>query len=140
MRNFDITRSDRATGNGSGTAILIRNGIKYCRAPLRDRCNDKLEACYIKIFVGNRPLTISSCYRPPHISISFEEWVTFIEQFVNEDYLIGDDFNSHHVSWSGSRNSTEGVRLFDVIFESDSIVLNNGKAFYAIILCDLFKL
>lgn len=42
LKNFDIVRCDRRDRRGDGTAILIRNGIKYKSVETRYTASDKL--------------------------------------------------------------------------------------------------
>lgn len=126
IRNFDIIRQDRNGSKGGGTAILIRNGIKYSTYSITNNCNNKIEACAIKTPFGNKSFYIVSCYKPPYIKVSYLEWQSFFSQF-NEDFIICGDFNCHHTSWGNPSCGNEGIILHDILTDLDICTLNDGK-------------
>lgn len=92
IRNFDTIRSDRTIRNGGDMAILIRNGIKYRIVFLNNSCGGIFETCSIEIYINDKSMILASCYRPPHSNISYNDWVSFFDQF-NDNHIVGGDNN-----------------------------------------------
>lgn len=111
LKGFDIIRNDRIDKQRGGTAILIKNSLKYQIIKNFYKCNNKLEASIIKVYVNNDELFIVSCYRPPNNNINTNEWTLFFNQFINKKFIIAGDFNAHHQSW-GNNTSCPPTRRF----------------------------
>ena len=104
LSGFDINRNYRVDKQGGGTAILKKSDLKYQIVKNLYKCNNKLEASSIKVFVSNEELFIDSCYRPPDVSINANEWSLFFSQLNNKKLIIAGDFNAHHQCWGNVNN------------------------------------
>lgn len=127
LRNFDTIKWSRDTTRGGGVSILVRKNIVYEVLEVTNKCGKKLEVCGIKIRINNKDLFIVSIYRPPTISISTDEWLSFLNQFNNKNVLILGDYNAHHTHWGSTSSSAEGNRLFEALSESDFDIMNDGS-------------
>lgn len=81
----------------------------------------------MEINLNSKALTIISLYKPPNIEISQAKWRCFFLQFP-DNFVVGGDFNSHHLLWGDSNPCPEGRKLADVIIELCLYCLNNGSS------------
>lgn len=124
FRNFDVINIGRKDRRGGVVALLMGSGIRYKIINNLYNVGNKLEICAAEISLKNKPVTIVSAYKPPHISISVLEWENFFSQFTS-DTIIGGD--SHHTSWSNSLSCSEGNKLFQAQTNLGFSCLNNGS-------------
>lgn len=107
--------------------ILVNQKIKYRAVDVQDDCNGKIEACAVEIFSKGESIFLVSCYRPPNIgNVSSREWFSFINQFGNR-VLFGGDFNVHNELWGSTHTCSSGAQLWEGLFDSDFVLLNNGS-------------
>lgn len=124
LRGFDTIRCDGTVRQRDGSAILVRNGIKYFISDNIFTSNNQIKACGIKIYTHSGLIEILSLYKPPQISILMDDWYRFFSQFKG-DFLIGGDFNAHNKAWGCANDCPEGSRLFNVCFNLNLNILNN---------------
>lgn len=125
FRGYNITRTDRADGK-SGVAVLIRANLKYTEINNLPSPPHTLTSA-ISIKVNNSlTLTIVSIYILPKSKISLREWSEFLSS-IPKPFIIGGDFNSHHICWGCTYTDCYGVTLLDAINEHNLVYLNDGS-------------
>ena len=124
-----------STGNlGGGVLILIKNGLTY--TPLSTQSLSSLDPSsdYLAIAVkvkGASPIHLFNVYVPPIRASSSDSCPKSFSPFLLPSspttYIFG-DFNSHYSSWdSHSPEDQSGKELFDWLFSSDLLPLNNPE-------------
>lgn len=84
----------------------------------------KIEACAVRIFAADDPLTIVSLYCPPPLTgMDVQDWIKFFNQFSPKTIFCG-DFNAHHVEWGSRQCCRTGEKIKESIDNSDFLVLN----------------
>ncbi|GFV83410.1 putative RNA-directed DNA polymerase from transposon X-element [Trichonephila clavipes] len=100
--NYTCQRSDHTTHRGGGTALFIKNSIRY-HAILN--VSNTFENSSIIIQIGNNSkITVVCIYRPPHGSINTTE-LDAILNHSNKAFLFG-NFNAKHPSRNPGRANT----------------------------------
>ena len=123
ISGYQIYRLDRSDGYG-GVAVIIHWSIKAQQQQLRVN-NAGIELLHVKLFNCGNVENIVSVYCPPTVNSSFQDWYEIFAKFPNKTLIAG-DFNGHHSSWS-CKNNTRGTQIFDALFESNLIILNDGS-------------
>jgi len=92
--NYFIIRTDHPdeTAHG-GTAIFIRNKIKYSISP--STSNQSIQSSHIQININNTNITIVAAYFPPGNPINENIFKEFFFS-LDKNCIIGGDFNSKH--------------------------------------------
>lgn len=127
FKDFDVVKCGRSSRRGGGSAILVRNKIKYKIINITYNASNKIEACAISILLTGQPLTIVSLYKPPCNAISTAEWESFFHQFQG-DFLVGGDFNSHHIRWDVA-TCVGGRKLVKALDNLNIHCLNDANSF-----------
>jgi hypothetical protein len=104
IKGFDIIRKDRTHAAGGGTAIFIRNFLKYEQRPA-------LYDCALTLHLEEGKLLLATGYRPPDKHISNNKWLRFLNQF-HARFLLAGDFNAHHPLWGGLALAQKGTNSF----------------------------
>lgn len=127
LNDFFIYRQDRdipyRTGGG-GVAFLIHRSIKSERVPIVHN-NPGLEIIHIKIYNCSQIENIICVYCSSEVVTIKRDWERLFSLFSRKSIILG-DFNGHHVSWS-YKSDTRGKQIFECLFESDYVVLNDGS-------------
>lgn len=120
FKDYCLIRKDRKDAKrGGGTAILIKNGIKFNNYTNNTINKFKyLETCIIKIpLIANKLLFVISSYYPSGNNNSlFKTELLQLFHSLNLDnpnnyYIVAGDLNSKHIDWSNSSNNTKGNML-----------------------------
>lgn len=125
FKHFDTVRNDRTFRRGRGTAMLIRNCIKYKLVNINFDADKKIEACAVSVFIGCKPVIIISLCRPD-AALSSDEWELFFNQFQG-NCLIGGDFNAHHSRWGDPRTDLQGRNLVEAMDKVGMFCMNTGS-------------
>lgn len=112
IKGYDIIRCDRQDGYG-GSCILIKNGIKYSNIDCSRYFNQKLQIYAAKILVYDKYITFVSIYASPNHNINMITW-SYIFTEITEPYIIGGDFNAHHICWGSEITDHNGEQIIDV--------------------------
>ena len=107
--NYIVHRTDRTTGRGGGTAILIRKSIKHTR--LQETPNNTFE--YTAIQLENTKITIISCYKKPQDKIHIEDVENLLQ--LGQKVIIGGDLNAKHTTWNSYTTNPAGTTLYNHI-------------------------
>lgn len=126
--HFEIIRKDRLSRKGEGVAIGLKKGIKYFILENIYDCEGKIEVCAAQLYLNSGHLILVSYYRPPGGPIiPSASWEKFLNQF-HDKVIIGGDFNSHHMSWVGTKFFRSGEKLLEGIENAHLTIANNGNA------------
>lgn len=118
--DFHCYRKDREHSRGGGVAIVIRKNIKHNLLPTVN--TELIENVGIKVsFNDDTNVNIFSCYFPGGSSdrngIKKALFKSDLKKFsrLNEDYILGGDFNCRNQSWGCLRANTWGNILYELI-------------------------
>ncbi|XP_033318466.1 uncharacterized protein LOC117216041, partial [Bombus bifarius] len=116
FKNYSMIRHDRPNASqGEGTAILIKNPIKY-KTILIDKITSfkTLETTIIKIKISNKEnLFITAAYatygNQKEFNYEFNNLFKLLQLNKPENYyIIAGDLNAKHTSWKNEINNTRG--------------------------------
>ncbi|XP_050484052.1 uncharacterized protein LOC126870410 [Bombus huntii] len=116
FKNYSMIRHDKPnTSQGGGTAILIKNPIKY-KTILIDKITSfkTLETTIIKIKISNKEnLFITAAYatygNQKEFNYEFNNLFELLQLNKPENYyIIAGDLNAKHTSWKNEINNTRG--------------------------------
>nr|CAH7736489.1 unnamed protein product [Callosobruchus chinensis] len=124
---FNTIRQDRSDGRG-GVAILLKSNIKYTHIPLR-QCSSIMSVCVSIPLQDIATVSLISLYIKPQTRITLQEWSDFFNS-LPIPFIIGGDFNSHHMAWGCEYNDPYGERLMEALNRQNLIFLNNGAPTY----------
>lgn len=113
FNGYNLVRTDRGYGAGGGTAILIKNSIKFDLVST-SYLSDSLESTAIKLrTVENTNIYLFSIYvnNPRHEELSKDLSNILRSIPSNNLFIIGGDFNARHVSWRNRTNNYNGLAL-----------------------------
>lgn len=123
LKDYDIIRTDRPNATqGGGTAILIKNNIKYQIITHPSSSNNKfLEYTIINLpnlYNNNKKFYIISFYAFPNNKKSFIDELNDLcnnLKLHNQDhaYILAGDINAKRVDWGDSQDNTHGKQLRD---------------------------
>lgn len=117
FNGYKMIRKDRfGSKKGGGTAVLIKNCIKYNNYENQiTNSLDQLETCIIKIPLNhNKTLFIISAYYPAgsnSSNLKTELYKTFNSmhlQDLNNYYILAGDLNCKHSNWGNQTNNSKG--------------------------------
>lgn len=118
IENFNVIRTDRGGGRGGGgTAILVKNSIKYETIfHPSSVANTILEYTILKLFAGSEPIFIVAAYANNSDKIQYiSELNELFEKLKLYDdshyYILAGDLNSRHTCWGDSRCNNKGTFL-----------------------------
>lgn len=120
FEDYNLIRNDRVNAKrGGGTAILIKNGIKYNNYTNKTINSFKfLEVCIIKLpLPSNKTLYVISAYYPSGNNCSHfkNEFLQLFEslnlQNPNFLYILAGDLNCKHSDWGNTNCNTKGNLL-----------------------------
>lgn len=128
FNNYNTIRKDRKNAiMGGGTAILIKNDLKYRNYTCGslDTLN-YLEACIIKIpMPDNSSIFIISAYYPAgnndyNLKIELSRLFEALDlQNVNNYYILAGDLNCKHNDWGNSINNPKGNKLKEWLLDNE---------------------
>lgn len=151
LADYSIVRNDRETDSGGGTALLIKNNIKFSIIAIKNKLKI-LEVSIIQIKLQkNKKLFIISAYAPRESNRNFIDDldIVFNElklQDTNSWYVLAGDLNARHPLWSDTSNH-RGIYLSNWIEENEFTYRNclygpekptfpRSKAFLDLAICD----
>lgn len=103
-----------------GVAILIKNSIQF--QPLPHFCLDYLQSCALIVKLNNIPITIAAIYSPPKHKITTQHYRNYFNS-INNNCIIGGDFNAKHHSWGCRANNPRGQVLHNFVTKVNLKVL-----------------
>lgn len=124
---FNTLRSDRPDGKG-GVAILVKNNLRYKELNLPNIHNMSCKGITI-LAKNNEQLNIVSVYIKPRTRISSNTWNVFFSS-IPKPFVVGGDFNAHHLAWGCETNDVFGQNLMDSMDDNNIIYLNDGSPTY----------
>lgn len=128
VNGFNIFKQFRVDSNGGGTAILIKNGIKYRN--IKTGCNNKIEFTAVEIFVNNLWLKLISIYIPPRSNLKADEIESFLNLNSTCPTIIGGDFNARNVEFGDSLTSQMGKTIAEFILNTGFVRFNTNIPTY----------
>lgn len=124
FQGYNTIRMDRPDCKG-GVAILIKTQLKYQEVQLQPFDYGMISA--IQICTNNSlKVTFVSIYVRPKTKITTDEWSKFFAS-IPKPFVIGGDFNAHHVTWGCDQNDIPGKNLLDAIHNNKLTFLNDGS-------------
>ena len=125
FQNYNLVREDRRDGK-SGVAILLKKQINYrIISDLPTLPTVMFNAISLEVSNSLR-LTLVSIYVLPRTKISLQQWSNFFSS-IPKPFIIGGDFNRHHLAWGCSLSSCFGTTLLEAINDNNLIFLNDGS-------------
>ncbi|KAL4098126.1 hypothetical protein QTP88_022788 [Uroleucon formosanum] len=95
-----------------GVAILVKYSIIYQSLP--NVCEDIFQSCAIQIHANNVPITVAVIYSPPKHNVSYEHFSNYFNT-INNNFIIGGDYNAKHQSWGCRVNNPRGNILYNFV-------------------------
>lgn len=130
FKNYKIIRTDKT--NSRGTAILIRDNIKYNIINISQLA--KLEATAISIETDKNKILIASIYRSPSSGyMKITEDMNKIIHYAKTnklDIVLGGDFNCHHTLLGANIDTKEGTELIEWINDNSDIGIKALTSLY----------
>lgn len=121
---YNVIRQDRDDGRG-GVAILIKSNLKFTEI-LGPQLNNIMYTGIRINNINNTEISIISIYIKPQTKISRQTWSNFFKT-VKKPFLIGGDFNAHHMAWGCQESNIYGINLLEAMEINNIIYLNNGN-------------
>ena len=113
-----MIRTDRENSNGGGTAILIKENVKF-ETLVTNLTSASLEYTGIKVILeNNKFLYIFSIYNNNQYNHTLNLDLQNLLNCVNtarDQFIIGGDFNSKHINWKNNSNNFNGIQLNNFI-------------------------
>ena len=95
-----------------GVAILIKSTIAFQALP--NFCQDFLQSCAVTIHLNNIPITVAALYSPPRHNLNSEHFANYFKT-INNNFIIGGDFNAKHQNWGCRVNNPRGIVLHNFV-------------------------
>lgn len=130
FKGYESHFQGRKVGVGNVTAggivLLIKQGIKYTRLPIKGNISKNCETMGLKTNIGNKDVNIVLVYRRPGQIEKKNSWKQLIRdnRGKGEFILIG-DFNAHNRTWNCATTDANGVILANET-EEEGLYLING--------------
>jgi hypothetical protein len=122
---YDTLHPD-GTAHG-GTAILIKNGIKYY---IHGHYNlEHIQATSVTVGDWVGPLTIAAIYCPPKHTNKAEQFGQFYA-FLGHHFLAGGDYNAEHTHWGSRLVTPRGRELLKAMQEEYLMHVSTGEPTY----------
>lgn len=121
IRNYNIIRTDRSDGY-AGSAILIHKKLFFISLSLTGFDSNQFQISAAKC----NDITFVSVYSPPNKQMSFSDWTRLSSQ-ISSPFLIGGDFNAHHLTWGSYTNNTAGDIIYNFLEANNVCLLNDGS-------------
>lgn len=119
IQGFTLHRTDRNDGPGGGTAVYVRNALRYHVA--QTPTLQQLEATGIVVSTTNGPLRIFSCYNRPGNGSLLETDLQAL--FIDPTPTIAaGDFNAKSTEWN-SRSQNANGRVLEAYLQRNPDVL-----------------
>ncbi|UYV80173.1 hypothetical protein LAZ67_18001880 [Cordylochernes scorpioides] len=116
LRNYQTIRDDRIVGRGGGTAIILKNYLKYKKLLIQ---TSNMENTTILMKPDGRAVVqISSIYKKPDLPLLDEDLNLLLEN--NQSVIAAGDWNSKHPLW-GSRTSNNSGTVLHNFSEKESL-------------------
>ena len=130
---YNLFRSDRPDGYG-GAAIATHVSLKVriidINPNLKQSClNNKIDLVGIEVLntQTSKNIFFWSCYIPPDPKIP-TNILKSLFQLINNNCIMGGDFNAHHPAWGSVTSSSRGNQIYDIINSVGLCILNSGSA------------
>lgn len=107
IRNYTTYRTDRQTGRGGGTAILVKRGLTHGELPEKETTNIENTGVRIKTKRGN--IDIYAIYLPPSAALEEEEVKNLFE--ARRTTIAAGDWNAKHEDWNSKVRNGKGSTL-----------------------------
>ncbi|UYV60670.1 hypothetical protein LAZ67_1001817, partial [Cordylochernes scorpioides] len=115
-KNYQTIRDDRIVGRGGGTAIILKNYLKYKKVLIQ---TSNMENTTILMKPDGRTVVqISSIYKKPDLPLQEEDLNLLLEN--NQSVIAAGDWNSKHPLW-GSRTSNNSGTVLHNFSEKENL-------------------
>ncbi|GJQ88591.1 hypothetical protein Trydic_g19313, partial [Trypoxylus dichotomus] len=104
--NYAIYRTDRTTGPGGGTAVLVKHNVKHHQVATR---TIEMETTAVQIHTARGVVEIHSCYGPPGSVLSEADFRAVFG--AGHPTILAGDLNSKHKNWNSKTTNTRGRQL-----------------------------
>ena len=122
---YCIIRKDRLDGYG-GVAIVLKRSLIFQELPVH-AFSPEIEYTGITLNMKNNfKLNFYVLYKKPQATINSVTWRSMLES-LEKPFLLGGDFNCHHLSWGSSFSDRCGLNLLDAVEETNLVILNDGS-------------
>lgn len=121
-----FTFLDSRNDGYGGAGVLINKSVKSREVQLPD--SPKIQSVGRHIVADD--ILVISLYVSPSISVSdFEIELKEIFRIAAgyRKVILGGDFNAHHYSWDPRHLDGKGTILYDLINDSNLVIMNNGQ-------------
>ncbi|KAK9887253.1 hypothetical protein WA026_021104 [Henosepilachna vigintioctopunctata] len=118
IQNYQIYRTDRTTGRGGGTAILIKQGITH--EEIETESLQSIENTGIRIKTRNGDLICYAVYNPPGTTITDVDIKKLFRH--NIATIAAGDLNAKHRAWNSRVTNAAGKQLLEIANENDLII------------------
>jgi exonuclease III len=129
FKNFNTIYSCRNNRSGGGTAIMIKNTLRYTSVKWTTSHAqfNEIEAVAATIEAANFTFTVISYYNPPDILIN-NDFLNWIDNNFNNFVLFGDlNAKSPNLNCLTKNTNSNGRALNEFLCESASVLLNTEK-------------
>lgn len=135
FNNYNMSRNERNTDGGGGTAVLIRENLSFEILQKPNNCDIECTITKIKLNESKKMVCIAA-YLPKQ-TLSYEHIEQLMQRFGPHNIILGADLNAKHTSWNNRRNNPNGVVLrrwaddnmgrFQVLFPNEPTFLRVGR-------------
>lgn len=116
---YKTYRTDRTTGQGGGTAIIIKTTLNFDILPTPN--TDQIEATHgILTLPNNTKFNIISAYKPPNKIITENDIKTLIPD--HGKTILAGDLNCKHTYWNSTHCDAEGENLLEIALDEDILI------------------
>lgn len=120
FKNYNIIRTDRCSGTGGGTAILIRHGIKFHEFNITSLNLSAIECTAVIIPTINKKIAILSIYSVQD-SLDKNDLKKIFRHFHDHSVIVGGDFNAKHQNWLNTHRNHSGSVLYNWMNEFEQM-------------------
>lgn len=115
FRGYEIIRTDRLNSAGGGTAIILRDNIRYQRISTSDWNLFSVECTIVRLESGQCPFYVVSAYSTPSggplQTAELDTIFTINRSPGVHSVILGGDLNSRHTSWGDTSTCQRGRHL-----------------------------
>lgn len=121
IAGYTLVRKDRTSQKGGGICIFIKNTLSY---------NDLNLVNPVPWFeiqgITTCGINILNIYIPPNNHVQQHILSDIFNQFSSRTLILG-DFNARNTHWNNSSNNCNGLRLANVLDDTNFVLLNDSQ-------------